>query len=254
MIDIEKVKKESVTNNFISSVYYFEETDSTNTFAKSQPGDVLVISEYQSKGKGRFVRTWHSEKESNLTFSVKKTIHIPAEKISYVNYFFSYYTYAVLYDLLESCKADTTLLKIKWPNDILYGGKKICGILTESNLQKNEFTIGIGININQREFPPELNAVSVYSITGKKSDNTALLITLLKTFSGNFERLLNTEALLFTDWKKSSGIIGKSVNITRNANNIAEAKVLDLQEDGGIVLQIKGKRETFYSGEVKITN
>lgn len=253
MINIDKIKKELAGSNFVSGIFYFEEIDSTNTYAKNHEGEQLVITDYQTKGKGRLERAWHSEKGKNLTFSIKKTIDIPAEKISYVNYFFTYYTYKVIKELLNSSNKDTASLHIKWPNDILYAGKKICGILTESNLNKKEFTVGIGLNVNQKEFAPELNAASVYTISGKESDLNGLIIELVKIFENNFEGLHSTDIRLFNQWKESNNIIGKSAKLRLDSQPGIETKVLDLQEDGGITLQIKDEILTFYSGEIKIT-
>ena len=253
MIKIDKIKKGLAGSHLVSEIFYFKVIDSTNTYAKNHEGELLVITDYQAKGKGRLERVWHSERGKNLTFSIKKTIDIPAEKISYVNYYFTYFTYKVIKELLDSYNIDTASLHIKWPNDILYAGKKLCGILTESNLSKKEFTVGIGLNINQKEFAPELNAASVYTISGKECDLNRLIIELVKIFECNFDRLTTTDTGLFNHWKESNNIIGKSAKLTLDSQSGIEAKVLDLQEDGGITMQIKDEILTFYSGEIKIT-
>lgn len=252
MPDIDLIKRELSGIKLVSDIVYFDETGSTNTAAKQLKTDSLVIAEYQSSGKGRFERKWESEKGSNLTFSIRKKIEIPADKISYINFFFSCYIFETIKELIKE-NGDTSLLTIKWPNDILYNGKKICGILVESNLSKNVFIIGIGININQENFPSHLNAVSLYNITGIKSDISGTLVRLVKKFDHNFPSLQKCEQSLFEKWKNHSLITAKDIIITSEDNKLESAKVLDLQEDGGIKVLLNGKESVFYSGEIKIT-
>lgn len=254
MLNIEQIKNELLSGNFISGVHYFEEADSTNSFAKSQAGDdILVIAEYQIAGKGRYERMWESEKGLNLTFTLKKKLDIPVEKIPFVNFFFSYYIYEVIKELLEQKNINSSPLVIKWPNDILYDNKKLCGVLVESNLTRKEFIVGIGINVNQKIFTRIYNALSIGSIVNAEIDRSGLLLSLINRFSSSISYLHNTDEKLFRQWKAATNIIGKSVIFNSNEEQNRFAKVVDLLMDGGIKLLINGQESTFYSGEIRIT-
>lgn len=255
MINLEVVNKKLVGNTFVSRIYYFDEIDSTNNFAKNaeETDNILVVSEFQSTGKGRYERKWESEKGSNLTFSVKKKFDIEPGNISFVNFYYSYFVYETIKEYLEENNFSASLLSIKWPNDILYDSKKICGLLIESNTAKKEFTAGIGININQQVFSAGLNAISLFHITGKPVDISDLLIRLIYKINDNLSLLAPISECLFEKWKNASHLIGKSVVFNVNDKLNKFGNVIDLQPDGGIKLLIAGEEMVYYSGEIKIT-
>lgn len=255
MINLELANKELVGNTFVTRIYYFDETDSTNNFAKNAGEDdnIIVISEFQRSGKGRYEREWESEKGSNLTFSIKKKFDIKPSEISFINFYFSYFVYETIKEYLEERNISSSQLNIKWPNDILYDSKKICGLLIESNMGKNEFIIGIGINLNQRSFSAGLNAESLYNITGSRVDVTAFLVRLIGKINDNLPMLSPVNECLFEKWKNSTELIGKSVVFNVNDKLNKFGNVIDLQRDGGIRLLISGEEMVYYSGEIKIT-
>lgn len=254
MLDIELINKKLWGNIFTKKIYYFEEVDSTNLFAKTiADDDALIIAEYQSTGKGRHERTWESDKGANLTFTIKKKLDIKNEDIPFINFFFSSYIYDALKKYLAENNINTSPLNIKWPNDILYDNKKICGVLIESVLNRKEFIIGIGINMNQAEFSQNHNAVSLSSIAGHKIDITAFLIDMMILFDKNFSRLNEVDGKLYEKWKNSTDIIGKSVVFNSHDLQNKFGNVIDLQRDGGIKLLINGSEEVYFSGEIKIT-
>ncbi len=255
MLDIDLIKRELLNNTFISNIYYFEEIDSTNNFAKSlkDEDNVIVISEYQSSGKGRHERIWESEKEKNLTLSIRKKFDIKHSDVSFINFYFSYFIYETIKDYLEENNVNSSLLNIKWPNDILYGEKKLCGMLVESNIEKGEFTIGLGININQENFNPEYNAISIFNITKQQADISAFLISLMRKIDKNLGLLSPVNEILFTKWKSASSLIGRRVIFNMGNSDSKLGNVIDLQKDGGIKLMINGEEIVFYSGDIKIT-
>lgn len=254
MLDITRIRKALLGGTFISAVHYFDEVDSTNSFARTNAEDnALIIAEYQNAGKGRHERIWESEKGQNLTFTLKKKLELSAHKIPYINFFFSYYIYEIIKEFLEQNNVSASLLAIKWPNDILYDNKKICGVLVESNLNKKEFIIGIGINLNQRMFMRIYNAVSLNTITNCEVNGTSFLINLIGRFDKNLNKLAFPDNGLFTQWRNATNIIGKSVVFNSSDVQNKFANVIDLHEDGGIKLLINGEEQLFYSGEIKIT-
>jgi BirA family transcriptional regulator, biotin operon repressor / biotin---[acetyl-CoA-carboxylase] ligase len=255
LLDIDLIEKELLNNTFISEIYYFEEIDSTNSFAKSLAGkdNIMVIAEYQKSGKGRYERIWESEKGNNLTFSIKKTFELNHDDIPSINFYFSYFVYETIKDYLEENNISASLLNIKWPNDILYDNKKLCGVLIESNIEKHEFTIGIGINLNQQKFNPEYNATSIKNIINHTVDVSSFLAGLIFKIDKNLGLLSPVNNILYTKWKNASNLIGKSVVFNSMDNLNKYGNVIDLQRNGGIKLLINGEEIVYYSGDIKIT-
>jgi len=259
MLDIERIRTALAGNDFVSSVIFLDEIESTNEYCSSPeiPIDTLVITNNQTAGKGRNQRKWVSEKNSNLTFSVKKKLNIsPSENQSVIR-FFSYYVYLTLLAVLTKSKTPELSSKdliIKWPNDILFKWKKLCGILTEAKLPSGVYVIGIGINCNQHTFPSGLSATSLREIFGVETDISALLINLIQNFSLNFEQLkpenLNN---LFEKWISATDMIGKHCEFTLPNGKLNSGQITDLNCDGSISIRVGGKIEKYYSGDLRLT-
>ena len=258
MLKTDFIKKSLNSSSLINSIYFFDEIGSTNDYAKSlsDKTHILVITEYQTAGHGRFERKWDSEKGLNLTFSIKKHIDIPPKHIQSVNFFFTYYLIDGLKKFLKELVPESKIeIYIKWPNDIILNSKKICGILLESNLSSKEFTIGFGINVNQEKFSEEysLNASSLKKITGVEIDRNLLLICLLEHFERNFNLLINGHFdIIYKFWRGSNFLIGKDIVFETPGHVRKNAKVLDFKEDGGIEIETENKKVTYYSGDIKI--
>ena len=163
-------------------IVHIDETDSTNRWLKDHgEGTMVVMTDYQTAGKGCGSNSWESERGQNLTFSM--LIHpdgITAREQFHITEVVS----VALCRTLQSYIYNK--VEIKWPNDIYVGDRKICGILIENRLQGNvivDSIIGIGLNVNQRVFLSDApNPVSMYQLTGQKTDREALLADFLQTF------------------------------------------------------------------------
>jgi BirA family transcriptional regulator, biotin operon repressor / biotin---[acetyl-CoA-carboxylase] ligase len=164
---------------------------STNSFLKEyikehHPDNfTTVVAELQTQGRGQMGTNWESQKGKNLTFSVfiKKYIINP-QNIFDLN---CVITTSILYVLKKHKIPD---LSIKWPNDILSANKKIVGILIENSIKANaqiESIIGIGINVNQKNFDQIPNASSIYNILGHEIDKDELLTEILEVLKTNFD-------------------------------------------------------------------
>jgi BirA family transcriptional regulator, biotin operon repressor / biotin---[acetyl-CoA-carboxylase] ligase len=171
-------------------------TDSTNSFLmnlakqKTLGNFTIVTTEVQSKGRGQMHTKWHSESGKNLIFSVLVRVgELEVENQFYLSYAVSLAVFNVLTRMVPS------KIEIKWPNDILAGNRKICGVLIENSIQKKyikQTIVGIGLNVNQENFSKELpNAISMKQITGKNYDRKGVLEALileLKTQIGKLEK------------------------------------------------------------------
>ena len=163
-------------NNIFSGLFVgqnlvsLKEVDSTNTFLKNilsnskpVPDGTVIMAETQYAGRGQRDNTWHAEPGKNLTFSLLlKPGFLSAQQQFDLTRAVSLGVYDALYPLLRDS------LKIKWPNDIYYGDKKLGGMLIENILQGSQIKnaiIGIGVNVNQENFPDNAtNATSIKKI------------------------------------------------------------------------------------------
>ena len=185
-------------------------TDSTSGFLRrkmaAEPvSDFTVVwSLEQTDGRGQPGRSWHSEKGKNLTFSILKKF----ERLQATDHFrLNMAVSRAVYDVLTSLAVPD--LRIKWPNDILSGPHKLCGLLLENHLQGKRLAhsiIGIGLNVNQASFGDLPGAASLLSVTGRSYELKALLAQLCDRLGEELDRLPQTdfateraayEALLF---------------------------------------------------------
>lgn len=256
---LDQIESRLLKKTFIKKIYYFDEIDSTNEFAKSiaDKDNVLILTEHQTAGKGRFNRKWESEKGCNLTFTVVKRFDIEPEHHQLINFFTAYFLLTGLKSfLLERVKTDSYLeLGIKWPNDILLNSKKICGILIEHNFSKKSHIIGIGLNVNQIKFDPEYaeKTSSLRSYLNSKIDLNELLIEIIMNLNKHIHLVTKeNHDTIFNLWYNSNLLIGKDIIYTENDSTPIKAKFIDLQRDGSINLLIENKIKVYTTGEIRI--
>ncbi|MCC7158806.1 MAG: biotin--[acetyl-CoA-carboxylase] ligase [Ignavibacteria bacterium] len=257
MFDIELFRRKIKDIGLFEEIFFFDETISTNIAANeiSNSGNAIVISDYQSSGKGRFDRKWESEKGENLTFTLKLKIDIPKERKSTVNFFFSYCIFSGIINFIKKYywDIDTSPLNIKWPNDILWLDKKICGLLIETKSVSNEFIIGVGINVNQIEFDPAFNATSLTCMLKDNLSREILLHSVIEQIEAHFSLLdIKNYNGIFRLWRNSTKMIGNSCLYSIDGNTDNTCKIIDLNDDFSIELMINNAQARYYSGDIKL--
>lgn len=175
----------------MSGIKWFAELDSTNNEARRTLDALdnfsVIATESQTAGRGQGLHTWYATPGRNLTFTVVlKPRGLDARDAIVLTHI----TTVALVKYLESHGVQA---RIKWPNDIWVGDKKICGILIE-NVLDGQFVkasiIGVGLNINEENWPAELpNPVSLKELTGKEYDIRAELETFYKIFCRHAEMI-----------------------------------------------------------------
>lgn len=217
--------------------------DSTNNYAKKliregKIGDgVCIIANEQTQGRGRLGRIWQSSEESLcMTVAFK---HKFSEGLTLI-------VALGLYDALSSFSGDKKLM-IKWPNDIICQGKKLCGILCERVSEYN--IIGIGVNVNNKYFDAEFayKATSLYRLCGKETDklmvSKQIELALCRSFTTyGFELSEN----VINAYKPLCANIGKNTESIKG-----KGEAVDIGNDGSLVVKTaEGKFFTVNSGEV----
>jgi BirA family biotin operon repressor/biotin-[acetyl-CoA-carboxylase] ligase len=208
---------------FARRIYHFFKVDSTNTVAmhlgeEGEPHGAVVLAEEQTAGRGRAGRSWISEKSAGIHCTVLLRPAIPP-------------AHAPLLTLVAGLAARDAAAEevdmvpdIRWPNDLLVGGRKFSGILTEMHAEPDRMhyaVIGIGINVNQTKMPAELAdlATSLRMVSGKIHSRLELLIRLLRHLDRYYNQFLSEGAdpILHRFAEVSSYFQGKRVRITTAA-------------------------------------
>lgn len=228
--------------------YHFEEIQSTNDFAKekakTEENNFIVTAAFQSNGRGRKGRSFFSPKGSGLYLSIGVKLDISPDKITNI----TTYTAVCVAKALENLTG--LKVDIKWVNDLYVNGKKLCGILTEGIFKDSKLDfaiIGIGINILKTSFPEELQSIatSIETECNKKLAQDAVIDEILKCL-GNFEMNDYME-----EYKRRSFIIGKEITVLAPDKTYL-AKVLDIDNEGYLIIERNGKKEILSSGDVSI--
>ncbi|WP_047419339.1 biotin--[acetyl-CoA-carboxylase] ligase [Cellulophaga sp. Hel_I_12] len=220
-------------------------TASTNVYLKKLSKSrtladfTVVVAKEQLEGKGQMGSSWQSEKGKNLTSSILK--HHEAlftQDHFYLNITVSLAIYHALKDL------EIPDLSIKWPNDILSGNSKICGILIENMLSGQKITtsiIGIGLNVNQTQFNSLPKVSSLHLLKGKAFDLDEILIAIAKNLEQLFTRLKNgqkeslKEAYLNVLFKKDKpSTFGKVAT-----NQLFVGIIRSVSEDGKLEVEVE---------------
>ena len=228
-------------------VLRFETLPSTNTelarlASEGAVEGLSIVADEQTAGRGRMQRAWSSPKGAGLYFSLLLRPTIPQIYWPLITFMAAL---AVGDALQEACELQTD---IKWPNDILSGERKICGILAEAidTPAGRAVIVGIGINLTQNAFPPELAnvATSVSEATGRAPDREQILTALVNALS-HWYSLLNEPGQIVDAWSnRSSYAIGKLVQVS-NGDDIWQGTTAGVEPDGALRLHTS-------SGELKL--
>ena len=233
-----------------------DEIDSSNSFLMNSDSQIkangaVLMAEKQLAGKGRFDRTWFSSKFENLTFSI---LINDEELLSLDPIVFSFGAIVAVSKALES--QYQVKIGIKWPNDLLSDGKKICGVLSERTFigdRIEKLVIGIGLNVNQTNFQGEysIQPTSVAKEINSSVSREKLLAEILNEFEELISRSEGTTSLVIKEWKQRCPYLGDSIGIKQNENT-EYGIFADVEEDGTLVLRQKDKLLKFNYGDVSL--
>lgn len=230
-------------------LYKLDAIPSTNSYIKDlvkneDPESFTVVSaEFQTKGRGQMETVWYSTEGSNLLFSIL----IKFRRVLAADQFFL--NCAVSLAILEALKPyDLPELRVKWPNDIMADNRKLGGILIENSLLSGQIRytiVGIGLNVNEEKFPPELRkAVSMYQTLGKKTDRDILLQELvgkIKLYAGLFES--GQYKQLMVEYKENLYRYGRPAMFETGVGEIFMGKIIDVDPSGNLVLELQDETQ-----------
>ncbi|WP_428912622.1 biotin--[acetyl-CoA-carboxylase] ligase [Niallia sp. Krafla_26] len=240
-------------------IHYKESVDSTQKKAlqlslEGAPDGTIVIAEEQTLGRGRMNREWYSAKYTGVWMSILLRPNLLPQKAPQL-------TLITAVAVAQAIEELTPLLpEIKWPNDLLINGKKVTGILTELQAESdqiNSVIIGIGMNVNQESFPPDLQSIATsLHIEGGVKVNRAKLIQAVLTRLENLYDLYVQEGFypIKLLWEGYAVSIGKNIT-ARTLKETFHGKALGITDDGVLMLEDNsGKIHYIYSADIEMQN
>jgi BirA family biotin operon repressor/biotin-[acetyl-CoA-carboxylase] ligase len=228
-VNAEKIIAAAPSCPFCGALSVVDETASTNDdlLAEARAGAAhgrVIIANHQRGGRGRVGRDWHSPPGLNLYVSA--LLRPELDDVGKLTPLALVAGLAVAETARSSSKVDA---RVKWPNDVLIKGRKVAGILMEAAEISGEgpaLVIGIGLNVNQTTFPPELAdiATSLHIETGRTFDRSSIAARLLEQLHGRISNALGGDVeTVLDDWSALSSTIGRRVRPQDGPEGMATA-------------------------------
>jgi len=229
---------------------YFDALSSTNDkaieFAKEGKSSLVVVAERQEKGRGRFGRKW-----SSSFGGLYMTILLHVEDIDKSRYL----TFIAAISAARAVREISGLdAEVKWPNDVLVNGKKICGILAETVPGKRNSTlVGIGLNANQKKFPRSIGnkATSLMIQTNKNYDIKKISKLIIREFNNLYHYYdKRNYGKIIEVWKKYSHTLGKTVK-AKTLTGTYTGKAVGVDEECNLILRLNdGNTKKIVEGDI----
>ncbi|ADP76918.1 biotin/acetyl-CoA-carboxylase ligase [Methanothermus fervidus DSM 2088] len=250
------IKSKLKTNYIGRNIYYFDIVDSTNLTAKklAEKGEeegTIVLAQVQTRGRGRENKEWISPKGGIWTSIILKP-DIPAVNAPQITLMTAVAVAKTLKKLFKNLDVG-----IKWPNDVLIGNKKVCGILTESYSRNESLEyvivgVGIDINVDINSFPIELQegATSIKEELGKEVPLVDVLCEFLYEFEKVYEKFKAGKFQeILKEWRALSKTIGSYVEIRKKFGKRIRGEAVGVTKDGALILELDdGRLKKIFSG------
>jgi BirA family transcriptional regulator, biotin operon repressor / biotin---[acetyl-CoA-carboxylase] ligase len=241
-----------------SHIHHYYRIGSTNTqameaAAAGAPEGSVFLAEEQTAGRGRGAHRWHSARSLGIHCSVILRPPLTPSEVLILSLAAGLAVQDAVRETLSKVEID-----LKWPNDLLINGKKFCGILTEMSAEPTRvryIVVGIGINVNQTQFPNELqaSATSLRLATGTEWSRVELCAALLKSLDREYRDLLHKagarESILRRFQERSTSVRGRAVNVEENGGFRGVTEGLDSR--GFLQVRTANGLRTVLSGTVR---
>jgi|SRR5690554_6599415 BirA family biotin operon repressor/biotin-[acetyl-CoA-carboxylase] ligase len=224
-------------------IEYFKSLDSTNQKLKDMVAEhsiaefTAVVADYQTAGRGHQGTRWESTEGMNLTFSFLIKPHFIDINDQFI------ITQLITLSILDVLKPFGDEFRIKWPNDIYSGDKKLAGILIENNLKGRQISssiIGIGLNLNQVNFSADVpNPISLCQISGKTHDRDKVMKDILNSFIKRYSEFATIQdTIQLFDEYYSNLYRNRGLHSYRDENGVFKASFHSVKPDGHLILRL----------------
>jgi len=264
MIDYAKIKSHLKKSIFGKYIYHLPEIDSTNSYAQrlayeGAPEGTIIITDFQTEGRGRQNHKWESSKESNILMSLILRPSVKIDRVIKITLATADILISSLENILQKSDFDHNRFTVKWPNDILANGKKIGGVLTESSLREKEVIfviVGLGLNVNQdiSDLSSEARgiATSLYHETNEKFNREAIVAEIISSYEKKYLYLEKTNySEVVGDWKKRCACDGQAIAVETHAGT-ETGYYIGVNDDGALIYRTEnGMEKELISGSIK---
>ncbi|WP_133127206.1 biotin--[acetyl-CoA-carboxylase] ligase [Legionella nagasakiensis] len=238
-------------------VHLFASIDSTNRFLKELPQSMsmdICCAERQTEGRGRFGRHWHSPFGENIYLSSRWSFNCDLSQLSGMSLVVS----LAILSALEKLNIHEGI-RVKWPNDLLWNGKKLCGSLIEINAESHgitEVVIGIGLNVNSatnHQLPLDRPWCSLYDITGQPWDRNLLIVQLIMQLYDTLQQfLLHGFSFFQEQWQRVDYLKNQVIRVNYPLGFLC-GQAQGVNEAGQLILVDKdGKAHYLSSGDTSL--
>jgi BirA family biotin operon repressor/biotin-[acetyl-CoA-carboxylase] ligase len=190
----------------------------------------ILASEFQSSGRGRLDRSFDAAPHSALTFSLYVEPKVNRDEWSFLTLLAGFSVYEALQSLDGSIE-----IGVKWPNDLLIGEKKFCGMIAQATDKGIVLGIGINVGMSAEELPVE-NATSLAIAGFSHLDRNEILAAIINHFEINLEMWEHDKSFL-AEYRSASTTLGRDVEVTLPAGKIIRSRAVDISHSGALLLE-----------------
>ena len=268
MYNQETIEKYLRTKWLGRNLLFYDSVDSTNdrvhqlavdAAPEDAPHGTVVAADRQTAGKGRRGRAWESPAGANIYFSLLLRPTFAPDKAAMLTLLIAY---GVKCGIERQMVSDASQCGIKWPNDVVIDGKKVCGILTEMYLEGNSIDhviVGVGVNVGKQNFAPELvdKATSLESECGQVFDRSRLLADILEVFEEEYESFAAEDAiadLKFFKEKYNACLVNRDREVcVLDPKGEYRGIARGINDTGELLVELQdGSLKEVYAGEVSV--
>lgn len=259
LLDEDKIRSELQNSQWNSplNIHLFSSIDSTNKYLKElAPSAHLEVccAELQTQGRGRFGRNWHSPFGENIYFSSRWNLHCDLTKLSGLSLVTSLAIVASLKQFNHSSQ-----IKIKWPNDVLWNDKKLCGSLIEIIAESNataQVIIGIGLNVNsdtEHNPLPDKPWCSLYELSQQFHDRNKLIAHLIINLQRYITQFIDNDLSFFmNEWNQYDYLFNKFITVTQSLESLSGI-ACGINTMGQLILEEgNGEKHLLSSGDTSL--
>lgn len=223
-------------------VRLYDAADSTNALAAADPVlHLVVVADHQRAGRGRLDRTWETPPGAALTFSAVVDPAVESEWWPLVPLVAGYAVARALGDLAS----------LKWPNDVLIGDRKLCGVLVERvNTRPPLAVIGMGINVDQADHELPVPTATSLALAGQPIDRTELFGAVVRSLLSALGALRESPDTFLADYLQRSATLGRDVRVELPGDRVVHGRASGIDDHGRLVLQTREGSVSLSAGDV----
>ncbi|MCL1907163.1 MAG: biotin--[acetyl-CoA-carboxylase] ligase [Propionibacteriaceae bacterium] len=201
----------------------------------------VLISTEQTSGGGRLGRGWFFPPGTAVAMSLALPVERFAHSLGLI-------PLAVGVGVVDAVTIIGGTAQVKWPNDVLIGDKKLCGIRVR--IVQGIAVVGVGVNVSQSAQEIGVDTAISLAMAGVTTTNEDVIVEVLNCVGTRLDMMGHRDHLLLDDYRKLSATLGRDVDISVDEHVVVSGRAVDINEDGALLVEVSGDIRTFYAGDV----